>query len=300
MPHLSSRAEELTTEHLVAGADRRFYAFVVDRLFAWGICGGEAYVAYTTLIEPGRLWTGVAAIAGTVLMVGLLTSMMVGLFGLTPARPWSASGCCPSRTPGRSAIWRAIAAHLLTRAGDAADARLRRRRARLDRDGRPERLAAGLARPAHRHRRGRRTPAAGGRGARGGGAAPGRQPHRDAAGAGLADAAAPGPDPRQATGRTSARGRPGAGDADGHAAAGAGLAAGRGGADPRPGARTGPRRARTGARAGAGARTTPDAPPRRPPPARPSAAAPAAGRPRRRRCAGRWPSTPASSSRCAA
>jgi uncharacterized RDD family membrane protein YckC len=78
--------EELTTDHLAAGADRRFYAFVVDRLIAWGVCGGEAYVAYTTLIEPGRLWTGVAAIAGTVLMVGLLNSMMVGLFGLTPGK----------------------------------------------------------------------------------------------------------------------------------------------------------------------------------------------------------------------
>ena len=78
--------EELTTEHLAAGADRRFYAFVVDRLFAWGVCGGEAYAAYTLLIEPGRLWAGVAAIAGTVLMVGLITSMMVGLFGVTPGK----------------------------------------------------------------------------------------------------------------------------------------------------------------------------------------------------------------------
>ena len=79
-------SEELTTEHLAAGADRRFYAFVVDRLFAWGVIGGEAYAAYTLLIEPGRLWTGVAAIAGTVLMVGLLSSMLVGLFGLTPGK----------------------------------------------------------------------------------------------------------------------------------------------------------------------------------------------------------------------
>ncbi len=79
-------SEELTTEHLAAGADRRFYAFVVDRLFAWGVIGGEAYAAYTLLIEPGRLWTGVAAIAGTVLMVGLLGSMMVGIFGVTPGK----------------------------------------------------------------------------------------------------------------------------------------------------------------------------------------------------------------------
>ncbi len=79
-------SEELTTEHLAAGADRRFYAFVVDRLIAWGVIGGEAYAAYTLLIEPGRLWTGVAAIAGTVLMVGLLSSMLIGLFGLTPGK----------------------------------------------------------------------------------------------------------------------------------------------------------------------------------------------------------------------
>ena len=79
-------SEELTTEHLAAGADRRFYAFFVDCLFAWGVIGGEVYAAYTLLIEPGRLWTGVAAIAGTVLMVWLIGSMLVGLFGLTPGK----------------------------------------------------------------------------------------------------------------------------------------------------------------------------------------------------------------------
>src|SRR4051794_37724496 len=79
-------AEELTTEHLAAGADRRFYAFVIDRIIAWGIFAGEAYVAYVTLIEPGHLWTGIGAIAGTVLLVGLITSLLVGLYGLTPGK----------------------------------------------------------------------------------------------------------------------------------------------------------------------------------------------------------------------
>ena len=78
--------EQVTTEHLVAGADRRFYAFVIDLLLGWGIIGGEIYLAYTTLIDPGHPWTGVAAIAGTVLLVGLITSMLVGLYGLTPGK----------------------------------------------------------------------------------------------------------------------------------------------------------------------------------------------------------------------
>ena len=78
--------EELTTEHLVAGPDRRFYAFVIDRIIAWGIFAAEAYVAYVALIEPGDLWTGIAAIVGTVVLVWLITSMLVGLYGLTPGK----------------------------------------------------------------------------------------------------------------------------------------------------------------------------------------------------------------------
>ena len=50
-------AEELTTEHLVAGPDRRFYAFMVDRLLAWGLYAGASWAAYTYLIEPGQLWS---------------------------------------------------------------------------------------------------------------------------------------------------------------------------------------------------------------------------------------------------
>ena len=77
---------ELTTEHLVAGPDRRFYAFVLDRLLGWGLYAGAAYASYTLLIEPGRLWAGVAAIAGTVLTVGLITSLLVGMYGVTPGK----------------------------------------------------------------------------------------------------------------------------------------------------------------------------------------------------------------------
>jgi uncharacterized RDD family membrane protein YckC len=77
---------ELTPEHLVGGPDRRFYAFVLDRLLAWGLYAGAAWAAYVYLIEPGRLWAGVAVIAGTVLLVGLLTALTVGLWGITPGK----------------------------------------------------------------------------------------------------------------------------------------------------------------------------------------------------------------------
>ena len=77
---------ELSTEHLVAGPDRRFYAFVLDRLLGWGLYAAAVYASYTLLIEPGRLWAGVAAIAGAVLLVGLVTSLLVGIYGLTPGK----------------------------------------------------------------------------------------------------------------------------------------------------------------------------------------------------------------------
>jgi uncharacterized RDD family membrane protein YckC len=83
---LDAGTEELTTEHLVGGPDRRFYAFVLDRLLAWGLYAVAAWAAYTYLIEPGRLWAGVAVIAGTVLLVWLLTGLGVGLWGITPGK----------------------------------------------------------------------------------------------------------------------------------------------------------------------------------------------------------------------
>src|SRR3954447_18346197 len=83
---LAPAAEELTTEYLVAGADRRFYAFLLDRFVAWALLAVALYASYTLLVEPGDLWSGVAAVAGAVLLVGLAGSVLVGVFGLTPGK----------------------------------------------------------------------------------------------------------------------------------------------------------------------------------------------------------------------
>lgn len=81
-------AEELVPEpeDLVASPDRRFYAFVVDRLIAWTLYAVAAWAAYRWLIEPGRLWLGVAAIVGAVLVISLAFALGTGLRGVTPGR----------------------------------------------------------------------------------------------------------------------------------------------------------------------------------------------------------------------
>ncbi len=280
-------SEELTTEHLAAGADRRFYAFVVDCLARVGRDRRRgvrrlhaAHRAGPPLDRGGGDRRHRAA--------GLAARLAAGRHLRPDARqgPGRAAGAVLRGRPAdRPAA--GDAADPGARRGDAADPRLRCGRPGLDGDGRPQRLAPRLARPADRLGGRRRTPGPGGRGARGGGAAPGRQPHRDAAGPGVADAARGGS--RRAGKRppdAAARGRRAARPADGHAAAGPGLAAGRGG----PGRRAAPPRPPSAGRARARRRQL-----RR-------ATAPSRARPTppRRRCGGRSPSTPASSSRCAA
>lgn len=74
------------TSYPAAELDRRFYAFALDRLLAWGIYAGATYAAIRYLIEPGDLEVGLAVIGGTVLLVGLATAVLLGLTGLTPGK----------------------------------------------------------------------------------------------------------------------------------------------------------------------------------------------------------------------
>ncbi|MDP2772805.1 MAG: RDD family protein, partial [Nocardioides sp.] len=69
-----------------AELDRRFNAFTVDRLLAWGIYAGASYAAWYYLIEPGDVVAGVAAIVATVLVVGLGFSLLLGLAGTSPGK----------------------------------------------------------------------------------------------------------------------------------------------------------------------------------------------------------------------
>ena len=69
-----------------AELDRRFYAFAIDRLLAWGVFAGAGYAAYRFLIEPGDTWAGIAVIAGVVLVVGLVFAVVLGVAGVSPGK----------------------------------------------------------------------------------------------------------------------------------------------------------------------------------------------------------------------
>jgi len=69
-----------------AELDRRFYAFAIDRLLAWGVYAGAGYAAYRLLIEPGDLWAGIGLIAGVVLLVGLGFAVLLGVAGVSPGK----------------------------------------------------------------------------------------------------------------------------------------------------------------------------------------------------------------------
>lgn len=69
-----------------AELDRRFYAFVLDRLLGYGLIAVIGYLAWRTLLEEGRTTAGVAVVASAVLLVSLLSAVLLGLLGVTPGK----------------------------------------------------------------------------------------------------------------------------------------------------------------------------------------------------------------------
>jgi len=69
-----------------ADPDRRFYAWVIDRLIALLVYAAAAAAAYIALVKPGHTFAGVAAVAAVAVVVWLLGVLMTGLAGVTPGK----------------------------------------------------------------------------------------------------------------------------------------------------------------------------------------------------------------------
>jgi uncharacterized RDD family membrane protein YckC len=69
-----------------ADLDRRFYAFVIDRLVAWTAVGAVAWAASNFLISRGGVGAGFLVIVGVLLLVGLGLAVAQGLTGTSPGK----------------------------------------------------------------------------------------------------------------------------------------------------------------------------------------------------------------------
>jgi uncharacterized RDD family membrane protein YckC len=69
-----------------ADLDRRFYAFVLDRLLTWTVVGAVAWAAYHFLISRGGVGAGFLVIVGVLLVVGLGLAVAQGVAGTSPGK----------------------------------------------------------------------------------------------------------------------------------------------------------------------------------------------------------------------
>lgn len=71
---------------VVADPDRRFYAWVIDRLIALVAYAVAGLAAYVALIRPGNTVLGVVVIVVVALVVWFIGVLMTGLAGVTPGK----------------------------------------------------------------------------------------------------------------------------------------------------------------------------------------------------------------------
>jgi uncharacterized RDD family membrane protein YckC len=70
----------------VADLDRRFHAFAIDRLVAWGADAAATVVVARLLWSRGHPLACVLAVAATVLLVDLVLAVLLGTTGATPGK----------------------------------------------------------------------------------------------------------------------------------------------------------------------------------------------------------------------
>jgi uncharacterized RDD family membrane protein YckC len=74
------------TTYPAAELDRRFYAFTVDRLIAWGLYAAAAYLAYRLFFSDDRTWPGVGLVGAVVVVVWFAFAVPLGVAGVSPGK----------------------------------------------------------------------------------------------------------------------------------------------------------------------------------------------------------------------
>ncbi len=69
-----------------AGLDRRFYAFVLDRLLSWSLVAAAAAGADAWFLRDERWVPGLAVVVGAVLLLGLVASALTGVWGVSAGK----------------------------------------------------------------------------------------------------------------------------------------------------------------------------------------------------------------------
>ena len=70
----------------VAGLDRRFYGFMVDRVIAWTLVAAACWAAYELFWREDQIWAGIALVAGVVVAVWVVFAVALGVVGTTPGK----------------------------------------------------------------------------------------------------------------------------------------------------------------------------------------------------------------------
>ena len=70
----------------VASIERRFYAFVLDRLIAWSLLGAAGFAAWWWFFRDDKVLPGVLVVVAALLLVGLAFAIPLGVRGTSPGK----------------------------------------------------------------------------------------------------------------------------------------------------------------------------------------------------------------------
>ncbi|WP_343996433.1 RDD family protein, partial [Nocardioides dubius] len=92
----------------VAQPDRRFHAFLVDRLIGWGAFALTAVAAWWWLLREDEVLLGIVVIVAVVLVVSLAFAVGLGLRGTSPGRALAGIRVVDVDTGGPIGVGRAL------------------------------------------------------------------------------------------------------------------------------------------------------------------------------------------------